>query len=553
MQNKQFSDKPLSSNAAQPQQQFQTDTLLGSVHLKSQRSSVERRVDNFEKLIASIAQRFSSATGWPLRFISAAKIHNVEAWQTEARERFPWYGPINDGRQVLGFLCLELPGNARQDKNFFAVQELAELTRDLVNRIYSLNRTLEHRTRELWTVVELGMKMPRHTDVLEAVSRLLKAITELTPFRAAAFFLLDPTTRRLNLRLSHMQDEYIIPEPSRDLTEGPPDLHVLLNGSLVLHRNQTGSQRWLPPNVALAVGVIVGTRNGPIGTLWVYDRRSREPSDRELRLVQSLAAQIALVLERVVLLKESESQHRLQRELQSISESQPSPQVDRLPSSCGFEAALKIDSRHELGGDLCEIIPVSEHQTVIVVGDASGDSIPAAIVMTSVRGALRALAAGVKDDISKPEAVVERVNRALVSLTPSHQFMTFLYGVYDARDRSFCYCNAGHPGPLLVQDGKVQVLESHGLILGILENADYGSSRLELQTGDVLIFYSDGISEAMSYDGRMFRTDGIVQSLQGWKQKTAAELLEAIWQRYQQHIQGAAEPDDRTLLVIKVK
>ncbi len=513
----------------------------------------ERRVSRTQDLILTIAQRFTDATGWPMEFVLADEVDGEEPWLAEDNGLHVWRSEVHDGRHLLGYLCLRLPGDPKYDRAYLMAQSLAELVCELINRICSLGRTLETRTRELSTLVELGLRVPRESDVLDAVVRLLRAVTELTGFRAVAFFLLDPSTRRLNLRVSHQLDGQCIPEPERDLVEEPPDLKVLVKGKAFLRRGQPGADRWLPPNAALAVGIPVATRNGPIGTLWCYDRRSRAVGDHELHILRSLAAQIALILERVVLLKESEAQHRLQRELQIISENQPCPKLDRLPEDSGFEAALKIDSRHELGGDLCEVIPVGHRRTVIVVGDASGDSIPAAIVMTSVRGALRALATGIEEDLLQPDVVVDRVNRALFSLTPPHQFMTFFYGLFDANTRAFRYSNAGHPVPLLIRRGQVFPLESHGLILGILDTARYGSSQLDLQPSDTLIFYSDGISEAMNRRQEMFRTDGVVQAALECPDGSASDILNAIWRRYQEHIQGAAEPDDRTLLVLKVK
>jgi sigma-B regulation protein RsbU (phosphoserine phosphatase) len=292
-----------------------------------------------------------------------------------------------------------------------------------------------------------------------------------------------------------------------------------------------------------------------MGTLWAYDRRGRMPGDRELHVLQSIAAQVAAVLERAVLLRESASQLRLQRELEVCSESTRGGDVASLiGEEAGFEAAGACTSRYEIGGDLCELVPLEPGRTVVAVGDASGDSIPAALVMSSVRGALRTLSQvdGIEPG-DRTDRIVQRLSRSLYDLTPAHQFMSLFYGLYDRPTRTLTYTNAGHPTPLLLHDGQISTLNSHGMLLGVLPDATYERSSLVLAPGDVLVLYSDGVSEAMSRRRQMFRSDGIVGALRGQAVRSARELFERIWNGLAEHVAGHDGGDDRTLLVLKVR
>ena len=527
---------------------------IGSV-IETAANTYERRGNNARKLIHEICRQFSDATGWTMRFspLKAQREHD-DALAIDDDEGCCWHSDVHDGHRLVGRLRVELPDKSVQDGSFATVRPMADLVAGLVNRQLATYRMLESRTRQVATLVELGLTIPDESDLPEAISRLLRAVTELTGFRAVAFFLLDPSTKELNLRLSHVRDGHSIPLPRRDLQDEPPDLNVLMSGIVRLRRDQCDDGiQWLPDGTKLGVGVPVASRTGPIGTLWAFDRRLRTPSNQEIHILQSLATQIAVLLERAVLLRESASQHRIQRELRTVSEGQRHPLVERLPDDCGFEAALYTSSRHELGGDLCELIPIGEGRTLIAVGDASGDSIPAAIVMTAVRGALRALTLGIEEDILRPEVVLDRVNRALYSITPAHQFMSFVYGVFDSSTRTFTYSNAGHPGPLLVRDGEISSLESHGVILGVTDAATYRSSTVQLSRRNTLIFFSDGISEAMDKQQRMFRCEGIMAAMRDEMDGSAHDILQSIWRRYEKHIAGANEPDDRTLLIVQMK
>ena len=150
------------------------------------------------------------------------------------------------------------------------------------------------------------------------------------------------------------------------------------------------------------------------------------------------------------------------------------------------------------------------------------------------------------------ELVMDRLNRALYSVTPSHQFMSFLYGVLDTEAMTFTYTNAGHPTPLCVRQGVVTSLTYHGMLLGINQFATYDHSVIRLSANDILVLFSDGIIEAMSRNRQMFRNDGIISAIKSQIDGSAQNVMQAIWRNFESHSVGGQEPDDRTLLVIKM-
>ncbi|HUE14231.1 MAG TPA: GAF domain-containing SpoIIE family protein phosphatase, partial [Planctomycetaceae bacterium] len=406
---------------------------------------------------------------------------------------------------------------------------------------------------KLATLVDLGRSVPTEENLVEAIDRLLRGAIHLTSFRATAFFLLDPTTDRLKLRARAQREPHTIPAAIRSLAENPPDLGALVRGRVVLGGDEIGqSAAWLPPGTATAVCLAVESEAGPIGTLWVYDRRRREPNDREIHVLESIAVQIATLLERVVLLRESEAQHRLQRDLQLASQCQSFDIVTSLAPDSGIEAAVRSTSRFEIGGDLCELTSVEDGRTVLSIGDASGHGVSASIVMSAVRGAVRALGLDPRT-ILPADGVLERVNRALYSITPAHQFMSLLYGVIDTRQKLLTYSNAGHPSPVLMRDGGAIMLDSHGMLLGVLADATYGASVMPINSGDTLIAFTDGVSEAMNGKRKMFRSDGIIEVLQANSGASPQVILEAIWSQLESHLDGSAGHDDRSLMVIRIQ
>jgi sigma-B regulation protein RsbU (phosphoserine phosphatase) len=501
--------------------------------------------------IRDTCRQFSGALGWELQFVPAAG-HGDEV---EARlRRDPstcWFSEINDGHERIGFLQLVLPDDAAKDSTFNSVGDLADAFAQLMSRSATAARLAESRTDDVVTLVDIGRSVPTERNLVDALQRLLDGATQLTSFRSSAFFLLEPSTERLKLRAHSHRDVPLVPEAVRSLSENPPDLQALAQGRAVLGEGQVQeAAAWLPPGTLTAVCLAVGSETGPIGTLWVYDRRRREPTDREMHVLESITVQVATLLERVVLLRESAAQHRLQRDLKLASQAQ-SELAMPLPPGSGIEAAIRTTSRFEIGGDLCELIPVGEGRTALSIGDASGHGVSASIVMSAVRGAVHALALDLRSPLT-PEEVLARVNQALHAITPAHQFMSLLYGVFDVRQMMFTYSNAGHPAPVLMRLGGPVQLESHGMLLGVVADTTYGSSQLAISPGDTLIAFTDGVSEAMNGKRKMFRSDGIIEVLLSQQGQPPQTVLENIWSELETHLDGKSGHDDRSLVVIRI-
>jgi len=505
-----------------------------------------------QDMIPALCSRFTEATGWPLQF-TPTEADNRERIEAELRQspELCWIAEIEDGARPIGFLHLSYPEGSGDSRNLVPVCEMAGYIAQLLTRISTAVRHLESRTRELSTLVDVGLTARNPENLPDALSHLLGAAVQLTGYRSAAFFLLNPATNCLRLRAIYHFDADKLPPSPRELASSHPDVEALLKGPVSIHRQSAADDHWLPPEASSALCVAVQSAAVPIGTLWVYDRRAHVLVDQEAQLLKSIAAQIATILERVVLLRESETQHRLSCELRVASESHGVFPAT-VSENAGLEVAARCVSRHELGGDLCELFPLGDRQTSIALGDASGNSIPAALVMTAVRGGLRALPRSLESTDVHPAHIMERLNDALHDITGPSQFMSLFYGVYDAETRQLTYTNAGHPAPILIRGNETLPLESHGMLLGVIRDVSYEYSVLDLLPGDLLVIFSDGISEAMSRSHDLFRSEGIIAAIRSTPSRTAQDVLETIWRKAELHAEGSNELDDRTLLVIRV-
>lgn len=506
-----------------------------------------------EFCITEACRRFSSATGTPFGFHPCPE-DEAEALQATWRSTHPdrWCERIDTDGEIVGLVFGDL-GEARPDARS-RVMELAELVSSLIAQVVSASTALASRTRELSTLVEIGRELPRQGDLVQSVRRLLRAAVDLTQFRAAAFFLFDAQSQRLQLRMLEHLDDLTVCEPRRRLSEATHDTAAMLGENVIITRESLSEpRRWLPNSIRTGVCLPITTEDGPVGTLWLYDRRERTPREREWHVLQSIAAQFTGVLERAVLRQESADQQRLRSELESVRGSQVFEVVQGRLRTSGFEVAAACTSRHEVGGDLCEVLPIDDDRALLVVGDACGDSVPAALVMSAVRGALRSVHGLRPTELPCPPEMLGLLNRVLCDVSAPHQFMSLFCGLLDTRNMMLTYSNAGHPGPLRVRGERFEELASHGMLLGVLPEAEYGHATIRLEPNDLLVAFTGGVTETVGRGKgtHLFRSRGIAGAVLTRVSQPVTEILAGIWDDVDRFSAGG-EPDDRTLLVLRV-
>lgn len=509
----------------------------------------------FVEWIESVCARFSEAAGYSLRYAAPGSKDAIAAAGSRLNSR--WQAELSDGTGRAGFLFLDVPGRDFDDPQLTSVAAMADVVAEMARRYLAAAKGLETHSSDLRTLVEIGRTVPTHLDLREALDQLLGAALKLTGFRSAAFFLLDDGFDRLVLRAARHSEPRVVPHPIRHLAWSPADRAAFARGKVLLQSEVAPSAaQWLPYDSVTACCLRVRSPAGPLGTLWTWDRRTRTPTGREVHVLESIASQIAAVLERSVLLQESAVQRRLRNELKVASENQSAVVRSQRPPDRRVEIAFLCTSHYEVGGDLCESIALDEHHTLVAVGDAAGDSIPASIVMSAVRGALWTLAANL--DVDAPHAIdtatlMRQLNEALHAITPPHQFMSLIVGVIDSSEMTFTYTNAGHPMPILFHRGELTPTESHGMLLGVSEDVRYGQSTTRLSPDDLIVLYSDGLSEARNGHRRMFRTEGVATAVRELRGESAENVLSGVMMRLHAHVEGSHAGDDRSLLVAKMR
>lgn len=271
-------------------------------------------------------------------------------------------------------------------------------------------------------------------------------------------------------------------------------------------------------------------------------------TEDHLKVLTTLASVAAIRVENARLLEEQMNRERLEHELQLASEIQQRFQPTSPPIVQGYELQGISFSCYEIGGDYYDFIERGDGRLVVALGDVSGKGTAAALLMSSLHAAVHAQAASHSSLVETMTAV----NRYLAENIPSNRFVTLFYAELDPKAGSLSFVNAGHNPPLIVHEtGTVEHLAAGGLPLGIMREAEYREGRTQLQPGDVLVIYSDGVSEAVNPAGEEFGPERLYQVVAANLKASASGIRDRIEAALTKFAQGTPANDDITLVIVK--
>jgi phosphoserine phosphatase RsbU/P len=235
-------------------------------------------------------------------------------------------------------------------------------------------------------------------------------------------------------------------------------------------------------------------------------------------------------------------------ELQRAREIQDSLLPKKIPQLAGFEVASAWQPARAVGGDYFDVLKLGEDRLAICIADVSGKGVPAALLMANVQASLRASVR----DLDSPARVCSIINGMLCESIAADRFVTFFCGVLDAASCTFRYCNAGHTYPILVSSGAVRTLDQGGGVLGVFPAWTYQNSSVDLISGDRLLLFTDGITEAEGPHGEEFGMEKVAAFAKAHAADSAAKMNQQLLAQVTQFC-GAHFLDDATLLVLAVK
>src|SRR5215210_5445628 len=271
-------------------------------------------------------------------------------------------------------------------------------------------------------------------------------------------------------------------------------------------------------------------------------------SEDHLKVLTTLGSVAAIRVENTRLLEEHLEQERFERELQLAREIQQRFQPTAPPAVKGYELQGISFPSYQIGGDYYDFILCADNRLVVALGDVSGKGTSAALLMSSLHAAVHAQVASCRPITE----TIGAVNRYLADNTPANRFVTLFYAELDPLTGSLSFINAGHNPPIIAHEGgTLEHLGAGGLPLGIIPDFDYREGRTQLRPGDVLVAYSDGVTESQNPKGEEFGSVRLQEVVAQNIERSAAAIRDKIEAALSAFAQGTPAVDDITLLIVK--
>jgi phosphoserine phosphatase RsbU/P len=273
-------------------------------------------------------------------------------------------------------------------------------------------------------------------------------------------------------------------------------------------------------------------------------------SQSDIEFVSSVGSLAIISIENARLFKETLDKQRLEKDLETARNIQNNLLPKTIPVFSNFELAAFNKSARMVGGDYYDIVKLDNERVLFAIADVSGKGVPAALLMANIQAFLKSIC---KMKLELAEAT-NLMNDLVAENTTNGSFITFFWGILDNTEKELNYVNAGHNPPLLIRNGKIIKLKKGGMILGVMETLiPYVSEKVQLETDDTIVLFTDGITEAMNNRWEEYSDERLEALALDKCSENSNNILAHIRFSVEDYTHGAEQSDDITCLVIKVK
>lgn len=403
-----------------------------------------------------------------------------------------------------------------------------------------INRRLDRKVHDLNTLLELSKDFNMMVDQ-EEIAKVFKFAMLGQMLIRTFFFVIDTGDEKKIIASSGIKNN-----PSKK------DLKKLFELDDVTHCQGNSDCDFLDQNeIKLVIALrFQGEKTAVVGV--GAPATKKEYGNEEVNFLQSLGNLALLTIQKTLLLEERLEKQRMEEDLQLAKTIQKGLLPHPLPNITGFDIAATNISSRQVGGDYFDIIQTPDGGYLIAIADVTGKGVSASLLMANLQSMLHALA---PIDITL-DGATGSINDIIYHNTPPDKFITFFWGKIASDGRSFKYVNAGHNPPVLFRKGAdiPELLEQGGVILGAMETfMPYESADIPIQKGDLMVLYTDGVTEAMNPpQTEEYEEERLIECILKNREKSSEEIMEAIItdiNKFSNNIQY----DDITLIVIKAE
>lgn len=441
---------------------------------------------------------------------------------------------------------------SRRAEGICSPSALLQLIADTISQLCRQGQAARQRVREMATLYDLSNLLAVQRDLKQVLTIVAREAVKVMRAKAASIRLIDEANDALQLAAVHgVSDQY--------LTKGPTLERIseidreAMTGKVVYVPDMAADPRVLYPQDAVREGLTsilcagMVYRGKSIGVMRIYTAKRRRFTKEQKNLLLALAQLAGAAIRNAELDAERARSERIARQIEFAADVQRYLLPRQPPQFDQFDVAGRYEPSFELSGDFFDFIPL-QSSLGVAVGDVVGKGVAAGLLMASVRASMRAHI----EDIYHIEQVMARVNDALCRDTRDFQFATVFYATIDAATLRMTCCSAGHDPALLLRGGGFIELNANGMALGIDPAQTYEKAVIDLHPGDVLLIYTDGVTDAMNFQGERFGLRRVKEAMIDAAGLGARQIVDHVYWQINRFIGLNRRSDDLTLVAVKV-
>ncbi len=390
----------------------------------------------------------------------------------------------------------------------------------------------------------------------EVLDRLAEAAVKIVGVKACSIRLLDEESSDLRMRSTYgLSEEYRNKGP---VLKDDPVVKAAFAGEAVVLDDMRVDGRVKYKGATINEGLVsqltvaMQFRGKPIGVLRLYSPRPKRFYEDDIQLARAVASQCAVAITNAKYYAEAIEGERMAEQMRLAGVIQRRMIPEEPPQIAGLDIAATYIPCFEVGGDLYDFLKINDNCIVVAISDVIGKGIPAALMMSCFRAALRAYA-DTEDDKHIIKDVIDKLNKMACRECRNGEFITLFYAAIDVKDMAVTYCSCGHEPTLLIRDGEITELRKGGLVLGLDEKADYEIETVKLKDGDSLLFYTDGLIDAADFDGEFWGIGNLHDTVKKFADDSAGQMVKNILAYRRRFVGLASQSDDTSIIVVKVK
>ncbi len=414
-----------------------------------------------------------------------------------------------------------------------------------------LIRRARRKTSESQSLYEVGKLLSGTLELEELLKLIVEQVSKLAKVNIAAIYLVNQEDGSIEDIVSAGVPDHLKSELPLKTGQGICG-QVAKTGESMVVNDVSRNQQYISirPQTKSEIAVPLISRGKVLGVFNIESDELNAYSKSDMELLETFASQAAVSVERAMLYEQAMERKALEDELTIARNIQGTFLPKKNPTVTGFDIAGVNISSEAVGGDYYDFIDIVENQIGIAIGDVSGKGIGAALIMAAFRASLKA---EIRNNYAI-RTIFRKVNSLLFESIERENYVTAVYGVLDTKNRVFTFSNAGHNPPLLFKtDGKVVELVEGGLALGMFPDSIYEERPIYINNGDILLFYTDGVTEAQDTNDREFGVSQLIKIVNESRNLTAAGIIDSIIAAVHKYRGTNKQLDDLTLILAKCK